>query len=230
MGGMSQLKISKLKRTSLAGFSLPEAVVALGIGTMAVAGGMALNQQELRIVKSVRESAAASSVLEERVEQLRIATWRQITDVAYLRDSLFPTIPKSAFAMPGLTEKVTVTAFPNAAACTGILIEKPANAAVVVRSSGTGLDQQRLAKVAVQVTWLGKDGRQRTRELATVISNAGISRTNLAALGASGEATGSITTTTTTSSTTTTATTSTDTTTTSSGSGRGNVGGQPGIK
>jgi type II secretory pathway component PulJ len=180
---MSISKLRWLKPRALIGFSIPEVIIALSIGAMAVAGGMALNQQQLRLVKSSRESNGASLALEERIEQLRIATWRQITDAEYLRTNYFGSRPRSANSLGNLSERISVTPFPDESASTGILLERAPSGQVTVLLSGSGLSDQRLAKVAVQVTWHGKDSRVRTRELATVISNAGISRMNLPAMG-----------------------------------------------
>lgn len=168
-----------------AGFSIPEVVMAMCVGAIAITGGMALNQQQLRLVKSSRESNGASLALEERIEQLRIATWRQMTDAGYLQNNYFTTQPKSANALGTLTERIRVTAFPDETVCTGILMEREPSGRVTVLLSGSGLAEQRLAKVTVQNTWRG-NGRVRTRELATIISNGGISRMNLPAMGTSG--------------------------------------------
>ena len=212
---------------------------------MAVAGGMVVNQEQLRMVKSTQQSSGASHLLEERVEQLRIANWRQITDVQYLKDKYFAAAPKSAKPLGSCVEHISITAFPNPSACTPLELERLENGTIRVTSTGAGLGEQKLAKVSVGVTWQGSGRRTRVRELASVISNAGISRMNLPAMGAGiGGTTGTAetTTTTTTSSdstttggtTTTTGGTTTTTTTGNNGNGngnangRGNVAGKPG--
>jgi hypothetical protein len=243
-------------RRSKSGFSLAEAVISLAVGTLAVTGGMTLNQEQLRLVKSSRESNAASLSMEERIEQLRIATWRQLTDSGYVMNTYFSVRPQSIGALSNASETLKVTAFPDATACDEMIIERKDRSNPVILKSGSGLDAQRLAKVSVQIRWTSKDGRSRLRELATIISNAGISRMNLPAMGTSattGDApaqtsgsssstggtttsTGGTTTSTggtttsTGSTTTSTGSTTTSTETTLSGSGRGNVGGKSGKK
>src|SRR5581483_8558252 len=109
-----------------------------------------------------------------------------------------------------------------------------ANGTCVILVSGDGLSTQRLAKVDLQVSWSGADGRIRTRATTTLISNGGISRMNLPAFGAAASGTASTTTTTTTTSGSSgTSSSGTTTTTTTSGNngngnGRGNVGGKSG--
>jgi hypothetical protein len=231
--------ISFLKRATLGGFSVAESVISLGIGAVAIVGGMTLSQHELALVKSTRESNAASHALEERIEQLRLANWRQITDVDYLTNKYFPARPKSAHLLPDVKERLTVTAYPDASACVPLSLERSKDGTIRTVSAGTGLQGQRLARVNLRVTWAGKDGKERVRELASIISNAGINAKSIPPMGAdSGSTTtaGSTTTTSTTPDTGGTSTTTTTTTTTpttnnnGNGNGQGNVGGKPGKK
>jgi Tfp pilus assembly protein PilV len=228
----------------VAGFSIVEAVIAMGIGTVSVGGALVLNSHQLKLVKSTRDSSAASHSLEERIEQLRIATWRQITDPIYIKDSFFATVPKSIGPLENFKETVTVSAWPIPDAATKIVVEKQNGQAVSVLSDGVGLPLQRLARIDVRVTWRGKDGRERIRELATMISNGGISRMNLPGMGAAAGAPeapavmpigGTTLTTTSGDSSTTTTTTPTTTTTTTAATAaskgsRGTIGGRQGKK
>jgi hypothetical protein len=239
--------LSFLKSATTAGFSLAEAVVALGIGTIAIAGGMSLNSHQLRLVKSVRESNAASHALEERIEQLRIANWKQMTDPSFVTAHYFSSKPKSAHVLSGSTERLTVTAFPDESACTPLSIERDATGAIKVLSGGDGLDTQRLARVNVRVAWPSTDNKVRVRELASIISNAGINAKSLPAMGTDSGATsttegtttqtesggGTVTPTGTGTGTTAPGVTTTTTTTNNgngNGNGQGNVAGKPGKK
>ena len=250
--------LSFFRRHKIGGFSLAESVVSLGIGTVAIVGGMTLSQHEMKLVKSVRQTNAASHALEERIEQLRLVNWRQMTDAQHLMSFYFPKRPASGSALPGLTERVTVTAYPDPSVCTPLVIQTNEAGTPTVINAGSGFDTQRLARVNVQVKWSGSEGKVRVRELASIISNAGINATSLPVFGsdssnststsstttgtATGTTTGTTDTTTGTTSTTTgttTGTTSTTTTSTSTGTttsnngngnGRGNAGGQSGKK
>lgn len=217
-----------LRRT--AAFSLPETVASMAVAAIAVGGAMAANSSALKLVSTTRESNAASLSMEERLEQLRIANWRQITDSAYLRDTFFATAPKSIAPLNGYTERVVISAWPDPTAAGQVVVEKTKGSTANVITAGTGLSDQRLAKLDIRLSWTSTQGRTRTRDLTTIISNGGISRMNLPAMGA---AAGSSADTTTSTSGTTTTTTTTDTTTTTpgnngNGNGRGNVGGKPG--
>lgn len=231
--GMKTSPIPLSKWRSRGGFSSAEALISLCIGAVAVAGGLTMNSHELKLVKATREAGSASGVLEERVEQLRTANWRQLTSPRYLADSYFATLPKSAASLSRYTERITISAWPDEDAVEPIVIEKKPKAVAGVVQPGGDLADQRLAKVDVHITWLGKDRRVRTRELSTMISNGGISRVNLPALGTAGPAGDTATPTPTPTATSTPAPTATpdpdatpaptpDPTPTSSGNGNGN--------
>ena len=57
--------------TCVAGFSIAEAVISIGIGSFSLGGAMLMNSHHLRLVKTTRESSAGSQTLQERIEQLR---------------------------------------------------------------------------------------------------------------------------------------------------------------
>ncbi len=242
--------LSFFRRHKIGGFTLAESVISLGIGTVAIVGGMTLSQHEMKLVKSVRQSNAASHSLEERIEQLRLVNWRQMTDAQHLISYYFPKRPASGSALPRLTERVSVTAYPDSSVCSPLIVETNEAGTPTVINPGSGFDTQRLARVNVQVKWSGSDGKIRVRELASIISNAGINATSLPVFGADSSnstststntsgTTGATDTTTTsgtttdsTSTGTTTTTTTTDTTSgnNGNGNGRGNAGGQSGKK
>lgn len=143
-----------------------------------------LNMSNLRTVKSARQSNAATLCLQERAEQLRLADWRKITSAAYLRDTLLANSTKSAVPLTEISEKITVSAFPDQAVAQQLVVVRNTNGNRAVLLSGDGLAAQRLAKVDLQVSWQGTDGRIRTRATTTLMANGGISRMNLPAFGA----------------------------------------------
>ena len=187
MNSTLQLGRPSARGLRVAGFSIVETVIALGVGGLALSGSMVINSQQLRMVKSTRDSSAASHSMQERVEQLRIANWVDITDPLYLSDTLFATNPKSVAPLDSYRERITVQAWPDPAVCEPLVVEKTNKAAPRIVLSGTGLADERLAKVDVRIEWVAS-GRTRVRELTTIISNGGISRMNLPAMGALGDA------------------------------------------
>lgn len=154
------------------------AVSLIGIGAV-----MTLNQNQFRILKSTQQVTSGTLCMQERVEAMRIATWRQLTDPSYLANTLLATAPKSASALGGVQEQITVSAYPNAALATSVIVKKVIGQTATVVSAGSGLSSLRLARVDLQIQWTGSDAKLRTRETSLLISNGGISLVTLPGFG-----------------------------------------------
>jgi hypothetical protein len=121
--------------------------------------------------------------LQERVEATRTATWRQLTDPNYLITSLLAAPPKSAGALGGLQEEITVTAYPDPTVATKVVVKRVDGAAPAIISAGAGLADQRLARLDLQLQWTSQDARIRTRQSSFLVSNGGISLMTLPGFG-----------------------------------------------
>jgi hypothetical protein len=159
-------------------------MIALAIGALALSGAAALNSQQLRMVGDSRKSSAAAHALQERLEEVRFATWKQITDANYITSSFFATAPRSIAPVANYEESISVTSWPAGEGSSAKLqVTKTSKAAPVVVSAGDGLAEERLLRIVVQLKWVGSGGIEHTRELATLLSNGGISRVNLPSMG-----------------------------------------------
>ena len=187
------MKISSRSRN--AGFTLAETMVGAAVAVVGMAAVAVLNQAHLRYVQSARQSNAATLALQERVEQMRLADWRKITDPTYLKDTLYATATKSSGPLSRFTEEVQVEAYEpviDAAhpAPQKLVVQRRVNGSRVTMMSGSNLATQRLAKVDLKINWIGSDGRSRVRATTTLISNGGISRMNLPGFGGTTTGTG----------------------------------------
>src|SRR6186997_1288217 len=97
-------------------FSLVEAIIAVGVSMITLGAVLLLNAQQLRLVKSARESNAASLALQDRIEKMRTLTWKNLTDSTYVRDKFLTAPPPSARQLTRYTERIMVSAWPNPAA------------------------------------------------------------------------------------------------------------------
>jgi hypothetical protein len=159
-------------------------MIALAIGALALSGAAALNSQQLRMVGDSRKSSAAAHALQERLEEVRFATWKQITDVKYVTSTFFSRAPRSIAPLANYEESISVTSWPAGEGTSAKLhVTKTAKAAPFVVSAGDGLVEERLLRIVVQLKWVGSGGIEHTRELATLLSNGGISRVNLPSMG-----------------------------------------------
>lgn len=95
------------------GFSLLEANMAVALSLMTLAGCFAANANFLAVLKSSNQAASASQSVQERVEQMRIANWLQITDPNYVKTNLIGSATASARSLPNCTETLTLSAYPE---------------------------------------------------------------------------------------------------------------------
>ena len=165
---------TNLKRSlgGAAGFTIAEAIVSTAVVMIGMAAVMVLNSAHLRFVKSTRQSNAATLALQERVEQMRLGNWRNMTNATFLRDNVLTTAPKSAAPLDRFSEKITVTAYPDESAAQKLIVTRYADGTRSTLVSGAGLTTQRLAKIELEANWIGADGRLRTRAIDTEIGRA----------------------------------------------------------
>ena len=232
----------------LKAFTLVEVVIALTIMTIAFGGIFLINGHILQYVKSTRYAYSSSASIQERIEAMRVSNWKNMTNSSWLKNTLLNKKTKSSAGLGRITETVKVSPYPANSSDVPIIVERSNSGLVSIISNGS-IGTARLARVDLTIKWFGFDGRQRTKQASSIISNSGISAINLAAgpsnsvppTGTTGTTTtGTTSTGTTTSGTTTTGTTTTGTTTSGTttsgnngngnGNGRGNVGNGNGQK
>ncbi|MDQ3624070.1 MAG: hypothetical protein M3463_16555 [Verrucomicrobiota bacterium] len=190
---MNRFSYSSSRRLATrAAFTLLEVLLAVGLSLIAVNGIMLLSSMCLRLVKSARQSNAATFSLQERIEQLRTAPWNGLTNASYLSDKIFAAAPLSAAPLGNLTESITLSAYPTADASATTVVERLPDGTTRVFNAGTTLGTQRLARFQVRLTWNGSDSRQCARETVTIVSKGGVGGFNVPSMGAdsSGNGTG----------------------------------------
>ena len=159
-------------------FTLVEVVVTLGVLLIALAGIAAVNSGTFALVRSAKQSSAASLSLQERVEQLRISNWRQITDAQYLKDTFFGRSIRNMAAIPTATETITISSYPDASTTEPVKVQRTSTG-VRILTSGSEISNEPLARVDIRIEWPGNNGRLRMRETSTIISKGGVARLNL---------------------------------------------------
>lgn len=164
------------------GFTLTEALISLAVGLVTLTGIMTMNSQALKMVQSNRQSSAATLCLQERVEQLRLGNWSQMTASSFLRDKFLNVPVSSSAPLSGLVERVTISAYPGTTGTTPIVVER-ANGVARIISDNPSLAGQTLARVDLRVSWQGDVNRNRVRESVAVIAKTGVTQINLAMVG-----------------------------------------------
>jgi prepilin-type N-terminal cleavage/methylation domain-containing protein len=183
------------------GVTLIECVVAMTVVGLGLGALMAVNSHQLQLVRS---------------SQMRIAHWKQLVDPNFLRAKFYAMAPKAGGGLGNLREKITVTSYPDAGAAQPLIVEREFEQTPVIRAAGAGLADQESVRVDVELTYTGMGGRERNRQVSLVVSNGGINRLTLPAFGAAASGTA--------------ATEPGGSGTSGTGDGRGNIGGESGVK
>jgi hypothetical protein len=159
----------------LAGFTLIETTLAIAMLGLFISMLLVMNSNVLGLLRNSKDNVSASQALQERVEQMRIANWVQISDTDYLKEKLLATSTGSASSLPDATETITVSAYP-AKAGASVRVTRSKNAARI-DSLNTALQQERMVRVDVELNWEGfPQKRRRTRVATAIIAKGGITK------------------------------------------------------
>jgi prepilin-type N-terminal cleavage/methylation domain-containing protein len=168
-------------RNAHLGFTLVETVIALAIVAIGFLGSLAAVAQAGKLASAAEEDALAASGLEQRLDQLRLLQWPDLTSTTGVTGNVWTARPT---AMAGITvaqETLTISGYDVPAAKTlqatwiGTLMPTAAFA-----GAGPDLNTASAVKVVATLTWTGRrSARVQTRSSVTVISRGGISKSDL---------------------------------------------------
>lgn len=160
------------------GGTLIETVIALMIVVTFLACNYASNSRVWALVKASLESNCINRTLNGRAEQLRSATFDQLTDATYLRDTIFAVAPDAAGDAGGLFETIDVIASPMPSPSVPSLQVTRNNttgtATVVGMGDGTMTAQPGI-RVNIMANWTAKGGKPHTRQISMFFAPGGIS-------------------------------------------------------
>jgi hypothetical protein len=187
---MESMKIASITKLPghQAGFTLAEVALAMGIVAMFGLAAFSTNQRLLYALKSQKETVAATTAMQWRMETLRATSFTNVANKDYVKNNILTTrtaqvtLPSAStvtvdpFATLGsITEQITVGAYPPNGS-TNTVISWDAN-----HTSGQDIstgnfnitdsanaNYTRMLKVDVLETWTSAHGRQRQRQLSTI--------------------------------------------------------------
>ncbi len=180
---------SRARRGGRGGFTVVEAAVAGAIIILFLTSLFALNSTVMRLLGAAAETSSASQDLQQRVEQVRLANWSQITSPPWVQANLLGTPTDASVNLPGLQETLTVTPYvsPSSAPAPATATAPPAAFTVTRNALGTvtvtpagyassaAMANQEMVQIDLTITWPGWN-RQRYRALTTLVSRWGISK------------------------------------------------------
>lgn len=172
----SSRAFAKRSKRSHRGFSLLETAIAIGMVSLFVSALMVMSSNVLGLLRTAKDNVSASQALQERIEQMRIANWLEITDASYLAETLLATGTDSSGSLAITVETITVSAYPPKAGFASAQVVRQNNATQIV-SSNASLKDERMVRVDLQLSWQGfPRKRQRLRATTALIAKGGIAK------------------------------------------------------
>jgi len=163
------------------GVTILEVLASAVVILLAVGAIFGMNAQSLQILRRTQQAAAASEILQERIEAMRTASWPDISrgaTAAGLWAAPAHSAPDLADAAPVETLTVSPASSPSLVTLNtaSFRVERRAGKVKVIQNAD--LSPERLVLVEVSIAWRERRGIQQ-RQLRTLIARSGLTRSGI---------------------------------------------------
>jgi hypothetical protein len=150
-------------------------MMAAGIAALFLGSLFAINTSSMGTIKMAREAAAASQVLQQRVESMRIANWHQITDADWIKNNLLNASAAGTGDLKWVTETLTLS--PYGSGNVGDTTLTRTGNGVVINHSNSALLTENAVKVTWTVTYTGApNDRTTARQTVAILAKGGVAK------------------------------------------------------
>jgi hypothetical protein len=150
-------------------------VIATGLVAVFLGSLFTMNTAAMDTIQMAKQSAAASQVLQQRVESLRIANWHQVTDADWLKGNLLNTASDSGTGLQNLAE--TLTLMPYGSTTVGNTVLTRSGTSVTITSQNDALLLENAVKVVWGLTYKGSPNQSTvTRQTVAILAKGGVAR------------------------------------------------------
>jgi hypothetical protein len=172
----------------VAALTLVEVLTAVAIAILFLGSVFALNTSAMTVLKTSRESAWASQVLQQRMESLRIANWQLITQSncawllahAFMVDANGDGTPEADGSELLKQESETLTLEPygsSVANPTATKLTRTYGSAPTIVSNNGALLSENALKVTWTISYNGSPGnRSLSRKLVAILAKGGVAK------------------------------------------------------
>jgi hypothetical protein len=162
------------KRRGQIASTLIEATMAAGVSALFLGSLFAMNTSAMSTIKMSRESAAASQVLQQRVESMRIANWHNITDADWVKNNLLNTDAAGSSGLKGISETLTLIPYGSTTQGNTQLSRTRGAASITNRISLLG---ENAIKVVWTLNYTGApNDRAMTRQTVAILAKGGVAK------------------------------------------------------
>jgi hypothetical protein len=165
----------RLTRSTHSGSTLVEAMMAAGISAIFLGSLFAMNTASMGTIKRAREAAAASQVLQQRVESMRIANWHQITDADWIKANLLNTATLGSADLKSVTESLTISPYGSGNVGNTVLTRNGNTVTITARNSNL------LTENAIEAIWTvnytgAPNDRAMSRQTVAILGKGGVAK------------------------------------------------------
>ncbi len=160
--------LSNAQRRQTSGFSIVEICIAVLISTLFGAAAFMVNTQILNSLRSQKETAAATLVLQQRMETFRATAFSNIADRDYVKRNILVIPTGSEDALQNLTETMTVGVYPPDGSINTVVSRDPNHPNGQNVTQNNNLALAKLLRVDITEQWTSTNGRSRTRQLTSI--------------------------------------------------------------
>ncbi len=151
-------------------------VILLGLGAI-----FGMNAQSLQILRKAQQAAAASQILQERIESMRTHAWPDVSrglSVAGWMNTPANSAPDLADASPVETLTVSPTSSPSYVTLNNSTFQVERRNGVAKVLQDADLSGERLLLVDFSITWREQNGTQQ-RRLRAIVGRDGLTRSGI---------------------------------------------------
>ena len=160
-------------------FTLVEVAVAMAIVVIGFLGLFATILQAGKLASTAEEEALVSSGLEQRIDQLRLLEWLELTTGAQITTKVWTARPEALAGITVTQERLVISPLGVSGTQTLSATWNGSASPTTTVTGGTALSGASAVQAVATLTWTGRrSNRAQTRALVTVISRGGISKSD----------------------------------------------------
>ena len=160
---------------SESGASLVEASIAACTAALFLGSLFTMNLTAMRSIRTAREAASASQVLQQRMETLRIANWQQVTNASWVRDNVLNASAAGSDKLQSVSETLTLAPYGGATTASTQIVRSNGTSQIV--SQNTSLLTENAVKVIWKVVYTaGGKGDSTTRQTVAILGKGGVAK------------------------------------------------------
>jgi Tfp pilus assembly protein PilV len=157
------------------GYTMIETIIAAAIAATFLSSLFTMNVATMDTIRCAKESIAASQILQQRMESMRIANWHEATDANWLHDNLLNTDALGSTPLRNLVETLILTPYGSLNAGNTQLTRSNGTATII--NQNTTLLEENAVKIIWTVSYTGApNSRAASHQIVAILAKGGVAK------------------------------------------------------